>query len=787
MRALGSKGQIAIARAISELDPDGDYVQLDVTQKIVRYGSEITAHEQIGAFTGEEEIARAYIVAWLIRVGSYPASCIELEKRYPSGRSALELDIRLTDEAGAPYALIEVKSPGAYGDVDDPLIDGQLFAPASREPGVRVLSLATVEFTDNDIVVRSVTIDYLTWTDFTGWKASGQAHRDDVPLNYDEATIAPFVCGGDRDLRSDTNQRELDRIRQRLHDRLWGGSNDDNAIYAWLVRVFLTKVHDEKATNDGEPYACQVLHHGSRPEPVTETAARVNKRWREAFHQYIATDGADPDPLNSGLFDARDLAWVIKILQNISLTSAGQNGGDLLGSFFEAITREGFKQSKGLFFTHYNIAAFMVEVLGIADLAATFLRQPRRHITDRLPFVIDPSCGSGTFLMATMRAVTARLTGDRAALGTNRNVREALERWLPSRAPNTWASEFLYGIEKREDLAASTKVNMVLHQDGHTHIYNDDALAPLDDIADRHREEKFRTHHSGADGQYKFPVAETMDVVITNPPFSLTLDVAVQADLASTFSLAGERNSENLFVERWFQLLGEGGRLGAVLPESFFSTAENETARRFLFAHFHVRAIVSLPPHAFQPWTPTRTSLLFAKRKTNREIARWNTTYSKHESDLQASLGAARRVVTRLLNPQERDTEASLGKLAAQLSKHLRDLDVAATHDPDRGLLLDELRESLKTVDTASLAFRRTVDATAPEDSYVGITVNEIGYRRTKRGEAARRNDLFAAVSETENGAVIVRNITLARRPWRIVSDEAETAVAILHEANLWR
>jgi type I restriction enzyme M protein len=283
--------------------------------------------------------------------------------------------------------------------------------------------------------------------------------------------------------------------------------------------------------------------------------------------------------------------------------------------------------------------------------------------------------------MATMRAVTARLTEDRATLGTNRNVREAIERWLPSRAPNTWASEFLYGIEKREDLAASTKVNMVLHQDGHTHIYNDDALAPLDDIADRHREEKFRTHHSSDDGQYKFPVAETMDVVITNPPFSLTLDAAVQADLASTFSLAGERNSENLFVERWFQLLGEGGRLGAVLPESFFSTAENETARRFLFAHFHVRAIVSLPPHAFQPWTPTRTSLLFAKRKTNREIARWNTTYSKHESDLQASLGVAKRSVTRLLNPQEGDTEASLGKVTAQLSKHLRDLDVAATHD----------------------------------------------------------------------------------------------------------
>ena len=69
----------------------------------------------------------------------------------------------------------------------------------------------------------------------------------------------------------------------------------------------------------------------------------------------------------------------------------------------------------------------------------------------------------------------------------------------------------------------------------------------------------------------------------------------------------------------------------------------------------------------------------------------------------------------------------------------------------------------------------------------MGITVNEIGYRRTKRGEAARRNDLFAAVAETEDGDVTVRNVNLAGRPWRIMSDEAETAAGLLREANLWR
>lgn len=785
MRALGAKGQQAVAAAIAELDPDGDYVELDLDSHTVRYGDEIVVHEAVGAFTGEEEIARAFLVAWLIQVAGYPANCIELEKRYPSGRSALELDIRVADEGGEAYALIEVKSPDAFGGTDDSLINGQLFAPAARENGVRTLCLATVEVAAGKAEVRSVTIDYLTWTTYEAWAAGGKAHRDDIPLNYDEATIDPFVCGGDRDLRSEASQRELDRLRQRLHDRLWGGSNDDNAIYAWLVNVFLTKIYDEKVTDDGQPYAFQVMHRGSRPEPPSSTSERVNARWREAYHQYIAGSGEAPEALDAGLFDASELAWVVTILQSISLTSASQSGGDLLGGFFEAITRDGFKQSKGLFFTHYNIAVFMVEALEIADLAVDYLREPKRHINDRLPFVIDPSCGSGTFLLAAMHAVTTRLEADRATLGTNRNIRDALNRWLPSNAPNTWAAEFLYGLEKRVDLVASTKVNMVLHQDGHTHIYNDDGLAPLLEVADRHNEEKFRTHSAEEVSKYPFPVAETMDVVITNPPFSLTLDAAVQANLGSSFSLAGVRNSENLFVERWYQLLGEGGRLGAVLPESFFSTTENAIARRFLFAHFHIRAIVSLPAHAFQPWTPTRTSLLFARKKTNIEVAQWSSTFSQAESGLQAAVNAANRGVTRLLAPRRTDTVDTLSALQEQLIGYLNELDVKPVVDHEGAIDLNELRSQLRTFDVPGMAFGRTVDVLAPNESYVGMAVNEIGYRRTKRGESAKRNDLFAAVADGPSGDVPVRNVNLAGMNWRIVPSEG-TALGILKEARLW-
>ena len=524
MSALGDEGLRTLAKAVRSLDPGQEYVRLDVEKHNVSYSSQIVAHEVIGTYTGEEEPARAYLVAWLICVGGYAASSIELEKRYPSGRGQVELDIRVAGEDGQAYALLEVKAPNSFLGVADPLINGQLYAPAAREPGTRVLSLTTVEVnTDKGVVTpRSVTIDYPSWPTYEAWSEGGKAHRDDIPLNYDEATIDPFIRGGSRDLNHDVRQPELDRLRQRLHDRLWGGSNDDNAIYGWLVQVFLTKIHDEKVTNDGKAYACQVMHTGSRPETPTSTVARVNERWTEAYQKYILSTGPKPEPLNNGLFNAADLTWVIEMLQGISLTSAGQTKGDLLGGFFESITREGFKQSKGLFFTHYNLAAFMVEVIDVAGMARQFIGDSSRHINDRLPYIMDPSAGSGTFLLAAMRSVTNRLEQDRASLATNADVRDVLARWLPENATNTWAAEFLYGIEKREDLATSTKVNMVLHQDGHTHVYKDDALDPLNDIASRHHEEKFRTHKD-RDSGYAKPVAETMDAIITNPPFSLTL------------------------------------------------------------------------------------------------------------------------------------------------------------------------------------------------------------------------------------------------------------------------
>ena len=105
---------------------------------------------------------------------------------------------------------------------------------------------------------------------------------------------------------------------------------------------------------------------------------------------------------------------------------------------------------------------------------------------------------------------------------------------------------------------------------------------------------------------------EQFDFVITNPPFSLTFGDGEDAeDYKHRFLYSDKKNSENLFIERWYQLLKEGGRLAAVLPDSIFDTSENKYIRLFVLKYFRINAVISVDKIAFQPYTSTKVSILF--------------------------------------------------------------------------------------------------------------------------------------------------------------------------------
>jgi type I restriction enzyme M protein len=581
---LGADGHARIAKEIARLDPKGRYVRLDLDAHSVEYSADIVQHKAIVWTKGDEELVRAYIVCWLCTKAGYLPPNLELEKAYSIGRPkrgkpGAKLDILINRPDGTPYALVELKSPDEWEVDANKFIEGQLFNIAPHEPGASILAYATLEIRKTKLNIKSTTVPY-TGQSFPEWLAN-PASSPSIPTNYGEPFHEHYKPDGPRHLEPSPSRQELERLRRRLHNVLWRGSKPDNQIYEYVVKLFLAKIFDEKDTDSGEPYRFQVFFKGTTRESSDALFRRINELYLDAYNCYLKVDGErSPQPLSDTAFSVDQIAFVVELLQGISLTSTDEVGVDLLGGFFEGITRDGFKQSKGLFFTHMNIAVFLLSVLDVTGLARQKIESAAAD-SDRLPYIIDPSCGSGTFLLTAMHLITSAVLAAREELATNSYITEFLADRLPESRPNAWAKEFVFGIDESELLAMSAKVNMALHHAGNTHIYRSDGLAPLSSYSDQ----RLNPAPHSSPRAYTKQVAQGFDVVVSNPPFSITLDPHTSASAASTFELAGSTNSENLFLERWYQLLKPGGRLGAVMPESFFATRENLQARLFLFSH----------------------------------------------------------------------------------------------------------------------------------------------------------------------------------------------------------
>ncbi len=782
---MGPDGLARLREAILELDPEGRHVQLDVSTGTVRYGDEIILHSAISTYVGEEEPARAYLVAWLCTKGGYLPANIELEKAYSIGRPKLgaRLDILVNYPDGTPYALIEVKSPVEFGVDPDRFIEGQLFNIAPHEKGSRVLAYTTVRVSETASPVV-LAIGFTDGDKYSTWVSNGRPAAAEFPVSYGDATHEHLVNGGGVDLRVDVGGAELERLRKRLHDVLWRGSTPDNDIYEHVVKLFLAKIYDEKTTNGGERYEFQRCYVGVQPETTLRTFQRINDLYKRGYARYLNPgEGGATSELDGRKFSPDQTAFVVELLQGISLTST--RGGDVLGGFFEGITRDGFKQSKGLFFTHANIAAFVIMALELDELAIEKITS-NAHYDDRFPYIIDPSCGSGTFLLSAMHLITQRIEGERAAISRNEDVRELLRDKAPSEHANRWAKDFIFGIDDSELLSMATKVNMVLHRDGNTHVYQADGLSALD----RFRDQRLKGRDPADAAVYSKKVAVAFDAVVSNPPFSITLVPATAATLASTFELAASANSENLFLERWYQLLKPGGRLGVVLPESFFATKENLNARLFLFNHFNVRAVVGLPRLAFEPWTPTKTSLLFAQKKSDAEELAWKNTRIRHEREIEVAKAAVASATRRFA----RDATASRpmgpkegSELIATLRSSLSGLDLAPPDDTGELMAkLPALAKVSKAVNTTVLAVQRT--ARELDLDFLVISVSMIGYKRTKRTEYDRPNELFQAMAGRRRRRARVLNLNRTTADWSIETPRrGADALSILRRSRIWQ
>jgi len=729
---------------------------------------EYIAQSKSDQITDPEEQVRIGLFYDLIEKYGYKNSKdvidIEIYRKigHPHKKSDTKADI-IVYKDGNPFMMFELKSPEEYEKYLEESIKTQLFERAATEDKakghLKYLIYYTRWYEDRELKEKFVTIDYEKYKTFEEWDEAQRPNLRIIPAKYGIIDKPPrFVKGSKVDLRQDVHKDELDRIARELHNILWGGGKYQNELFFNLIGLFLVKIYDEKETEKGKPYNFQIFYEGNNPEKPEKVYDRMNELYKKALKDYLKYSKEEVKKVKDIVFDAPKVKYVVESLQDISFTV---NKYDVLGDFFEKIVRSELKQTKGQYLTHTNIVDFIVRALEIENLSIELINNEKR-----LPYIIDPACGSGTFLIQAMKLITHYCQENSDKIKKSDAVQEKLLGLFPKYRPNRWAEDFIYGLEINGDLAMAAKVNMVGHGDGSAHIEAKDGLLDFNEYGDARLKVKINSKI------YPKPVNEQFDIIISNPPFSITVDRDTAKKFPDIF-IQGEKiahslkkdskkqeiDTENLFIERWYQFLKPKGRLGVVLPESVFDTTTNREIRLFLYKHFYIRAVVSLPHLAFAPYTMTKTSLLFAQKKTAEEIKKWDELWKKYEAEYKDLKNNLKKLLdTKKKSKPDKEDEKKKAEFVSILKSLLKD----NFNPEDESFSFDELKEKyeeeIKQADLEWWVFGKVASTEGQNYPIFMAHAEEIGYKRGLRGEEKRENQLFDVITKSESEHKVIIN-----------------------------
>jgi len=534
-----------------------------------------------------EEIVRQMILQW-----------IDVELNYPLSRVAVEWPIQMGSDAEKERADVVIFS-------DDAQTDPYIIIEAKRP-----------KVSDGVEQLRS----YLRWTGcyFGAWCNGDDAayllrEEDSVtgkaPYAFRDIPRLPRAGESlDEILKPLTPEdlrpvQDLRGLVQRLeHDAL---STAGVAAFDELLKLFFAKLYDEIRPKARVKLACRFRVSASDDDQLHQ---RINGLFIEAKSK--------PDA--GGIFDDGEqlkltgeaLRLCASALEPISLAHSDL---EVIDAAFEYLVNPEQKGQKGQYFTPRPVVRMAVKMLQPEDGEK----------------VIDPACGSGGFLIHTLRHVQ------------NKN------NWTEAETYR-YANEYLYGVDFDDKLVRVAKMSMIVAGDGKANIVRVNSL----DVRAWQNSPSARRI-----GPFSKDITDgDFDLVLTNPPFSGKVSGRTQLmafdlfDLASQGLLAaGEGDDEDpveviepsgsqpktrrinsmkrdiLFLERSLDLLRPGGRMAIVLPQGNLNNVGLNGLREYLFDRARVLAVIGLHYYTFRPFASIKTSVVF--------VQKWGSTAGIKKAD----------------------------------------------------------------------------------------------------------------------------------------------------------
>ena len=521
--------------------------------------SRITYHcsrDYSTSFKNPEEAIRASYFVELVLDYQYPKSKIDIEMTVPRRTPEDRADIVICedDELKKPYLVVECKKDGIT-DAEFKQAIEQAFGNANS---LRAKFASVVAGTTK------------TAFDIAGFKPSEREKNviADIPQKYGRTPKYRFIKGKeDKDLKI-VSKDELISALGKCHDTVWqGGKLAPTTAFDEVSKLLFCKLRDEKLTKRDEIYKFQIGTH--------ETADEVFKRVNSI---YLRAKKEDGEVFKEDIrLDSKVVYSVVEHLQELAINKIDL---DAKGVAFERFMEDFFKGKMGQFFTPREIIRFCVQMLN-----------PQKG-----DLVLDPACGSGGFLLNTLDRI-------RNYAEKNYDDQEAWEYW------HNFAMNNLYGIEINDQIARVCKMNMIIHDDGHTNIISTDSLRDFNEITDIHKNFK----------------KDRFDIILTNPPFGATVK-STEKNYLNHYELGKGKKSqktETLFIERCIDFVKpKTGRIAIVLPDGILTNSSLQYVRDFIMDKCQITAIVSLPQFAFTHFgAGVKSSLVFLRRKGKDEKA----------------------------------------------------------------------------------------------------------------------------------------------------------------------
>jgi type I restriction enzyme M protein len=280
-----------------------------------------------------------------------------------------------------------------------------------------------------------------------------------------------------------------------------------------------------------------------------------------------------------------DDSTIHKACFELSLFRLVDSDIDIISSAFQIFRTASLKSDDGQYFTPYPVIRSAVKLMEI-------------KYDDT---ILDPACGTGGFLVEAFRQFNEEHPDIEAG------------------DAKAWAQKHLYGVDKDSINVKLTKAEMMIIGDGSTHTF----------IGDSIRKAKWSKTFPHLESYLK-PASFTC--ILTNPPFGKNLKINPNEAKENSLSICRspektatgiefsatkfcERELGIVFIERCHELLVKGGRLGIILPETYFFSSSYIWLQHWLESRFILRGMVNIPMEAFQGFCRAKTNFYILEKK----------------------------------------------------------------------------------------------------------------------------------------------------------------------------